>query len=333
MDVTPISFTFTALVILYDLLGWRLLDIVPIARDLLVENMHDGLLVLDNQNRVVDFNRVARQLFADAGGVTIGQPVSQLFYRRPDILERFLNIDEIDTEIYLDIPEPTYLDLRIKTIRDRKGAKLGRLVTWRDVTAYREVQQALQKANGQLRTRVEEIEALRQQVQEQAIRDPLTGVYNRRFLNEALEREFDRARRKKTQLAVVIMDLDSFKSINDHYGHRAGDLALQKVAAAISENIRLGDILCRYGGEEFVILMPQVDHITACQRAEEIRGAIETLTVSVPKGTFRITASVGVAIYPNGISTADDLLHAADDALYLAKQSGKNNVVIFQGQE
>jgi diguanylate cyclase (GGDEF)-like protein len=329
LDVTPITFTFTAMVILYDLLGWRLLDIAPIARDLLVEHMDDGLLVLDTQNRVVDFNQVAWQLSSGGDGLAVGQSVLSLFRQWPEVLERFLHTEEVDTEVYLEVPAPSYVDLHIKAIRDKKGRPLGRLVTWRDVTAYRQAQQALQAANTQLKARVEEVETLQQQVQEQAIRDPLTGVYNRRFLNEALEHEFARARRKKSHLAILIMDLDFFKNINDQFGHRAGDLALQKIAGTLTEKIRQSDILCRYGGEEFVILMPEIDPVTATQRAEELRRAIEALTVSSPKGAFRMTASLGLAVYPDLARNADDLLHAADDALYDAKRSGKNKVVVF----
>ncbi|GAB4503839.1 MAG: hypothetical protein Fur0043_08320 [Anaerolineales bacterium] len=329
LDITPITFTITALVIFYDLLGWRLLDIVPIARDLLIEKMHDGWLVLDLQNRVVDFNRVAQQLFSEAA-LTVGLPVSQLFHKRPDILEQFIYLDDIETELYVESPTPIYIDLHIKPIQDKKGIKVGRLITWRDITAYKQAQQALQTTNAQLKARVEEIETLRQELQEQAIRDPLTGVYNRRFLNEALEREFRRAKRKKTFLTILIMDLDSFKNINDQYGHRAGDLALQSVATTLSRNIRLIDILCRYGGEEFVILMPKMDRATAFQRAEELRAAIETTTVSSLKGTFSVTASLGLAVYPDCEGNAEDLLHAADDALYAAKRQGKNKVVAFE---
>ncbi|MFZ5911631.1 MAG: diguanylate cyclase [Chloroflexota bacterium] len=329
LDVTPITFTFTAIVILYDLLGWRLLDIVPIARDLLVEHMDDGLLVLDTQNRVVDFNQVAQRLSANGDGLAVGQSVLSLFRQWPEVLERFLHTEEVDTEVYLEALEPSYVDLHIKAIRDKKGKLLGRLVTWRDVTAYRQAQQALQAVNTQLKARVEEVENLQQQLQEQAIRDPLTGVYNRRFLNEALEYEFVRARRRKSHLAIIIMDLDSFKSINDQYGHRAGDLALQRIAGTLVEKIRQGDILCRYGGEEFVILMPEIDPEVATQRAEELREAIEALTVSSPKGVFRVTASLGLVVYPNRASNADDLLHAADDALFVAKRKGKNKVVVF----
>ncbi len=331
LDVTPITFTFTAIVILYDLLGWRLLDIVPIARDLLVEHMDDGLLVLDIQNRVVDFNHIARQLSSGKDGLIVGQSVLSLFHPWSAVLEQFLDAEEVDTEVYLEMPAPSYVDLHIKAIRDKKGRPLGRLVTWRDVTEYRQAQQALQLANTQLKARVEEVENLQQQVQEQAIRDPLTGIYNRRLLSEALEREFARARRKKSNLAILIMDLDFFKNINDQFGHRAGDLALQRIADTLARKIRQSDILCRYGGEEFVILMPEIDRRTAIQRAEELRGAIEALTISSPKGSFRVTASLGLAVYPNHTRNADDLLHAADDALYVAKRNGKNKVVVFNG--
>lgn len=202
------------------------------------------------------------------------------------------------------------------------------MITWRNVTARKQVELALQEANQQLKRRVEEVELLQAQLREQSIRDPLTGTYNRRYLDETLEREFKRAQRERKPLTVAIMDLDAFKSINDTYGHRAGDLALQHVAGYLSIHTRASDIVCRYGGEEFVIVMPGVDVEVARCRAEEWRRSIEDLVVNSPKGSFHVTASIGVAVYPAHADSTEDLLRAADDALYIAKRIGKNRIVM-----
>lgn len=326
LDPTPILFTFTGIVILYDMLKRRLLDILPIARDLLVENMDEGLLVLDKDNRVVDFNASARDLFSQE--LTIGQTVAPLLTRWPHLVEQYIGVEQVDTEVSLDGDPPEYFDLQVKPIRDGQDRLLGRLIIWRDVTARKRTEIALQDANRQLQTRVDEVESLQAQLREQSIRDPLTGAYNRRYLDETLDREFKRAEREKKPLTIAIMDLDDFKLINDTYGHRAGDLALQHLAKFLSSHTRASDIVCRYGGEEFVVVMPGVGVETAFPRVDDWRRSIEGLLIDSPKGAFHVTASIGIAVYPLHASNMEDLLHAADDALYVAKGAGKNRVFL-----
>jgi diguanylate cyclase (GGDEF)-like protein len=328
LDLTPIVFTFTAIVILYTMVNQRLLDILPIARDLLIESMDECLLVLDRDNRVVDFNASTRKFFPNAQNLKVGEPIAPLLVRWSHLVEQYRSALQLDTEIRLDGNPPAYFDLHIRPIHDKQGRLLGRLLIWRDVTARKRVELALQEANQQLQARVEEVESLQAQLREQSIRDALTGVYNRRYLDETLGREFQRAQREKKPLTLAIMDLDSFKSINDNYGHSAGDLALQRIAEFLSMHTRAGDILCRYGGEEFVIVMPGVDVETAYSRAENWRQAIENLVIDSPKGVFHVTASIGVAVHPMHAANTEDLLRAADDALYAAKGQGKNRVVL-----
>lgn len=328
LDVTPIVFTLTAIVILYDMLTRRLLDILPIARDLLVENMDEGLFVLDNSNRLVDFNASARRLFSDFHELKVGQRIDALLLRWSHLLDKYIAVEQLDTEIELNGNPPTYFDLHIRPIRDKKERLLGRLITWRDVTARKQVELALQEANRQLKQRIEEVESLQAKLREQSIRDSLTGTYNRRYLDETLEREFKRAQREKKPLTIAIMDLDSFKSINDTYGHRAGDMALQHLAGYLSIHTRASDIVCRFGGEEFVIVMPGVDVEIARSRAEDWRRSIEDLVIDSPKGPFGVTTSIGVAVYPAHADNMEDLLRAADDALYVAKRDGKNKIVV-----
>ena len=331
LDLTPIVFTFTGVAILYDMLKRHLLDILPIARDLLVDSMNDGLLVLDNHNRVADFNAAARDIFSDLHPLTVGQLIMPLLIRWPDLAEKYVSVEQLDTELFLDGDPPIYFDLHIRPIKDKWGRFLGRLFIWRNVTSHKQVELALQDANQRLQIQIKEVELLQAQVREQSIRDGLTEVFNRRYLDETMEREFERAERERSCFAIVIMDLDLFKSINDTYGHRAGDLALQRVAEFLSINTRASDIVCRYGGEEFVVVMPGVDIQVAYSRAEHWRQSIEALDIVSPKGAFHVTASIGVAIYPDHAANTDDLLRTADDGLYEAKRQGKNRVVISGG--
>lgn len=330
LDLTPILFTFTGFAILYDILSHRLLDILPIARDLLVENMDEGLLVLDKDNRVVDFNAAARELFSRSDQLRVGQLIHPLLTRWPHLVEQYFGAEQLDTELVLEAEPKAYFDLHVRPIRDQQGRLLGRLIIWRDMTTRKRVELALQNANQQLQARVEEVEGLQLQLREQSVRDALTGMYNRRYLDETLERECKRAQREFDRLAIVIMDLDWFKSINDTYGHRAGDLALQRIAEFLSAHTRASDIVCRYGGEEFVVVMPGLDLAAALPRIESWRHEIERLVIESPNGAFSVTASIGVAIYPVHAKSAEILLHAADDALYAAKREGKNRVTVSE---
>src|SRR5687767_10608798 len=173
------------------------------------------------------------------------------------------------------------------------------------------------------------LEQLVQDLQEQAVTDPLTGLLNRRFLQEFLPREVMKANRHGTSLAVIMVDLDFFKRINDAFGHEAGDLVLRKVAGTIKNTFRGSDVACRYGGEEFVLILPGATLDGARQKAEAIRVSIAGLElIQRERALGRVTASLGVAIYPDHGADADELVRAADAALYAAKEGGRNRVVV-----
>jgi diguanylate cyclase (GGDEF)-like protein len=165
--------------------------------------------------------------------------------------------------------------------------------------------------------------SLREKLRNQALRDPLTGLYNRRYMEDMLERFVRLAVRKDSSLAVVMIDLDHFKRLNDQHGHLLGDAVLRAVAGAISATLRETDVACRYGGEELIVLLPDCDTDAALAKAEEIRLRIEEL--SAAHGA-EITASLGVAALPSAASTVVDLVKAADTALYEAKKAGRNCV-------
>ncbi|MBA5638563.1 diguanylate cyclase [Duganella sp. LX20W] len=170
---------------------------------------------------------------------------------------------------------------------------------------------------------------LRDTLRQQSVRDPLTGLHNRRHLAEVLPRELARAHRSGAGLAVAIVDVDHFKRFNDRHGHDAGDAVLVAVAQAMLAQVRQGDLVCRYGGEEFVVLLTDIDVTLGESRSEQIRLAISQLApahLGQPLG--QITASLGLAFYPQHGGTADSLLKSADTALYRAKEDGRNRVCV-----
>lgn len=172
---------------------------------------------------------------------------------------------------------------------------------------------------------------LRETLHRQSIVDPLTGMFNRRYMDETLKRELSRAERKKAPLALIVLDLDHFKHVNDTYGHSTGDHVLKSVAQQVMESIRDGDLACRFGGEELVLILPECDAATAMQRAQKLCSAIALLDLHHGGHTLgMVTASFGVAEFPQHGRDATALLHAADQAMYCAKQAGRNCVAIAQ---
>jgi diguanylate cyclase (GGDEF)-like protein len=169
---------------------------------------------------------------------------------------------------------------------------------------------------------------LREALRHQSVRDPLTRLYNRRYMMESLERELARARRRKLNIAVIMMDVDHFKHFNDTFGHLAGDAVLAGIGTFLLGNLRTEDIACRYGGEELTLIMPDVDPAALGHRLNDIREKIAELQLEhLSQRVGTVTMSMGVAIFPTHGDTAEELLQVADAALYLAKNAGRNRVV------
>jgi len=183
-----------------------------------------------------------------------------------------------------------------------------------------ELEQRVQARTAQLEETIDklqqalyEAEILRLELSEQAIRDPLTGLFNRRFMEESMNKELARARRGNTNLGVIMLDIDKFKLLNDAHGHEAGDAALRGVARLLLDNVRAGDVACRFGGDEFIILMPGASLDAVIRKARQLDLQLKTEGVE---------CSTGVSTYPDHGSTVAALLKSADAALYRAKAAG-----------
>jgi diguanylate cyclase (GGDEF)-like protein/PAS domain S-box-containing protein len=174
---------------------------------------------------------------------------------------------------------------------------------------------------------------LREALRTQSIRDPLTGLYNRRYLEEMLDREVRRAGRAQQVLGVLMIDLDHFKSFNDTYGHDAGDVVLRETGSCLTKGIRAEDFVCRFGGEEFVVILPTADLAASRARAERLRSKMRELAIMYQgKSLGIVTISVGVAAFPEHGSSPKELMAAADGALYQAKRGGRDQVVVASAQ-
>lgn len=169
---------------------------------------------------------------------------------------------------------------------------------------------------------------LQQTLHSQSIRDPLTGLFNRRYMEEVLVQAQHRALRQKSSVGIIILDVDHFKGFNDRYGHEAGDVVLRELGTMLMKHFREGDIACRFGGEEFVVVLPDASKQNCIQRAEALRKEIETgLRIKWRNNDLVITISCGVSVFPEDGVTAKDALEGADSALLRAKQEGRNRVI------
>src|SRR6266581_1642697 len=168
---------------------------------------------------------------------------------------------------------------------------------------------------------------LQESLRQQSIRDPLSQLYNRRYLQETLGREEHRCRREQGVVGVIMLDIDHFKSVNDNNGHEAGDMVICTLARLLSASVRGGDIACRFGGEEFVLVMPGANLALCAKRAEEVRRKVEALSVAWHGKEIQVTISAGVAIFPEAGASLEAVIAAADGALYEAKRAGRNRVV------
>ena len=227
LDLTPVSFGISGIVYAYAIFRHQFMNLVPIARSSLIENMSDGVLVLDAQGRIVDMNP-AMENFLDAEPKSfIGKKASDALTIWNEGTKHLLTGQETRTEMRLPNRTSRYLDLRVTPLYDEYQSLNGRLIVFRDITDRKEVEKDLRHALDRMQSQLIEIGVLQSQLRDQAIRDALTNLFNRRYLDETLEREVARATREVYPLCIVMMDIDHFKNVNDTYSHEAGDLVLR----------------------------------------------------------------------------------------------------------
>ena len=197
-----------------------------------------------------------------------------------------------------------------------------------DISEQKQLEQKLEKTNIELQYKIDEITKLQANLWEQATQDPLTQLYNRRYFNEIAQKELSKSERKENPLSLLLIDADYFKQINDLFGHAIGDKVLIKLAQIMLDQCRRSDIVCRFGGEEFVILMPDINQQVALDRANKIRTVFHDEVTNMLEG-HDSSISIGLAMWNKSLIDLEGLTKAADQAMYQAKHSGRNRVCIF----
>jgi diguanylate cyclase (GGDEF)-like protein/PAS domain S-box-containing protein len=285
------------------------------------------IFVKDMQGRYEMVNRKYEEATGIQRETAIGHIDAEIFpsdiaaqYRATDL--RVVESGQVvEVEDFVDSPKGRQYFFSIKfPLRAADGSIRGVCGMTTDVTERKKAEDALAISNKELHQRMTEIEKLHIALQEQAIHDPLTGLYNRRYMGEALTREYARTVRTNESLSVVMIDMDGLKKFNDTYGHDMGDQAIKTFADQLKLMTRKEDIACRYGGDEFLVILYNTDAKNASKRVEEWHKKMSNVSIPYQGRGLRITFSAGVATYPTHGESIDEIVKAADEELYRQKR-------------
>jgi diguanylate cyclase (GGDEF)-like protein/PAS domain S-box-containing protein len=306
-----------------------------------LDTLAEGVMVLDMKGRIVLANRAFRDLSGDDEHKLLAREASAVPWLRASLPEdreqhpwaRAMNEGVPVTGDLIEIPHEAgtlrKATISAAPIMDGQGNLRGCLVSFNDVTALDRANSELRAAMDELQTSRGQLEAANEELQKLASIDPLTGVMNRRAFFAQAEEMFPRAMAAGEAMCVVLTDIDKFKNFNDTYGHATGDVVLQLFARTLKAALRPNDILCRFGGEEFCILLPETRAAQAKVIAERIRFRVEAQCgpgVRTIPG-LKVTSSFGIAALEFGADSLKDLIERADEALYKAKELGRNRVI------
>lgn len=323
LDLTCSSFLFTGLLLMIGIVKGNLMDYVPITHELLFKNIDDGVIVFDENLRIIDMNPGAEKQLSMKFDQLIGKNLHKSVNLQPILEKSFIRDENIHFEIVSPYDNKTWFTVSVSPLRNRRNF-LGWVAIFEDVTRRKETERKLKQLNKRLKRQLDRNKELQDQLREQANRDALTGVYNRGYLAETLVREIARAERKSYPLSVIMLDVDHFKNINDTFGHKIGDDVVVALGKMLSDQTREADCVSRFGGDEFILVMPEMTAEHAYQRAERWRNEFKEIKFTGVNKNYPFTVSIGLATYPKDGEDYDALLDAVDQALYQAKQSGRD---------
>jgi diguanylate cyclase (GGDEF)-like protein/PAS domain S-box-containing protein len=312
MDITPLGFAVSGLMIAWSLFRFRFLDIIPVGRSAMVDKMPTGMLVLDEKSRIADINPAAMKLLDIKDIQLAGRPIESVFYKNFPLLSILCQKTESQSEILIDGKNRRILDVRISILTGKYQNIQGKLVILQDITERKKMEDELVRL---------------------ATVDSLTGAKSRRYFMDKMASEFIKSKRYNRPLSFAIMDIDHFKKINDSHGHRVGDDVLREIVKKCHKAIREVDNFGRLGGEEFGFLFPETDAAGAEVVCERLRRDISSSSFIIDKKEIHCTISIGVSAINDADKTIDDLINHSDKALYDAKQKGRNRISIANSPE
>jgi diguanylate cyclase (GGDEF)-like protein/PAS domain S-box-containing protein len=306
IDPTPLAFSISGFILLWGLYRYDLLDMIPIAREMVIESIHDGVIVIDNRDVVMDINPAAAKLFEGKPGNLISQKMKELLDHHGSRLE--IKKDENGEYNSLRLREGDEVieyEVRTSPINDKSGVLEGKVILFNDVTAQRRLETELRQLSSH---------------------DHLTGLLNRRSFFEELEKQISLAHRYRYMLTVCMLDLDRFKELNDRYGHQVGDEALALAAATIRKAVRKTDFVARYGGDELALLLIHTGEQGAIALCHRVTRAVSEIVI---QKDFQMGVSIGLScLTKQDIVTGETMIGRADRALYEAKAKGRGGIAV-----
>lgn len=338
LDSGPFFVLLNYVVLAYGIFRYRLMNIIPLSREKVFDWISDGVIVTDLEMNLLDYNPSAKRIFDSLTGEALGNNLAVILADYPEFVDAIckwkLESDDeansVETEAFQCTISGgdgalTHFQLRLSNIYD-SGYLVGNLLIINDTTQQQEMLLELEKV---------------------ARTDKLTGLYNRGYFVTLFDAFFSEKRPLSEnqipldlRIALLIFDIDHFKEVNDRFGHMAGDQVLKQLSACVQKNLRQGESVCRYGGEEFVILLSETTQRNAQLVAERLRSQIEALEIEWEGQRIPVTASFGMTVCEaNGIIrndliekqiSFDQLLNQADKALYIAKSKGRNCIEVFR---
>lgn len=306
--------------------------------------MAEGVVVLDVRGRVLLANKAFRALHADAGALRLGHSLSILPWLASALpedgsthpwaramVERTANAGHT-LELSDEGNGTRRLVVNCAPVTDTSGRVRGCLTTFSDVSELHRSNQTLRVTLAELSAAKDQVQLKNEELKRLATRDPMTGCLNRRAFNEEFEPMFQSARARATPLSFVMLDIDHFKRVNDNFGHAVGDRVILEVAKKLQDASRTGDLVCRYGGEEFCVVVPGLDLAQAMAFAERVRVKVERECAAALRDIegLRVTISLGVDVLTAQVPSPSVLIDRADQGLYRAKRTGRNRVCAFE---
>jgi diguanylate cyclase (GGDEF)-like protein/PAS domain S-box-containing protein len=325
MDISIFGFLVTNLVLAFGFVHYRLLDLVPVANDVVVNNLQDGMIVIDWMKRIVKINQNAEELLGLPAGNLLGKKLDEVFPESVKIAQK-VELNK-PVEFTIDQPRKRYLDLRVSNLTADAVNSPGTLLILRDISRQKEAEIKLNKANDDLKIQLKKINNLQVKMKDQALHDSLTGLFNYRAMDETLDGLLAECVHLNRPFSLVIIDIDHFKRVNDVYGHQTGNTLLQEYGRALLSSVRKNDFIYRFGGDEILLAFQEMTGPEATRKAEEIRQMIKKIHIEQNLSRVSTTVSIGVASYPENGSTIQELVSAADQALYEGKEKGRDRVV------
>jgi diguanylate cyclase (GGDEF)-like protein len=309
IDFTPLALGVSGAFFTIGFVKFKILEIIPLARDVIFENMKEGFLILDMENRVIDFNPVLQDIFPQVKESDVGSLFNHVFSNYPPLLTLVESEQNERIEFQLGVGEAAYFyRVNLSIVENKRGRQIGKIISFYEFTEEKHLMHKLERL---------------------AATDALTGIYNRQYFDELVRKEIARINRYGGELSLIMLDLDFFKSINDTYGHITGDRVLVAVVDTLQDILRQSDIIARFGGEEFLILAPQTSLSDAKDLAERLRMALEHSPIQLEGKELNVLASFGVTGVESGVDVTPEMLYRwADNGIYKAKSKGRNAVCV-----